>query len=529
MERNSNSPITGTEKRTLSTKRLCISKKHNNLQDILKESKYKNDKLINKFNQKLNRLMSKFKCNINSQKTSDILKFDLFDQALPKNILQLTHFSQYQSCQIIIHEKGKSFAFNNSFHKKIEQKILNIPVKEFNALTNLVKNSKNKEFDQTVLEDKNIEILGTFLAGFIPLQTHSILIIISKNDFFFANQDETKIFDHFIKKQKENFNLLIKKDGLEKSLTNLKQGLDNYPYPLTIFNEKFIPVFKNPCNNTSSEELIKNGQLFEILNKYKILFSNCDISAASTTTDILQYQKISLLGELLETLRHELNNPLFGLKLTTDLLQNNCKNKELSQLVKEISIYVTRCQNIMENFSKIYNAQETYIKIDLKKIINESLILAKSEIRAIKKEIIYENIHNDELVEIETNPTWLTQILFNLYINSSQALKKNNICKPRISIIIKKIIDTNSIEISISDNGPGIPKTLSSKIFTPFFTTKIQGTGLGLTICKSLIEKLDGNISYIENFNLQGATFRVTIPYNSIKEDKCENTQNINY
>ena len=108
---------------------------------------------------------------------------------------------------------------------------------------------------------------------------------------------------------------------------------------------------------------------------------------------------------------------------------------------------------------------------------------------------------------IKTNKTILAQIIFNLIINSSEALNESD-SPPLIRIEITS--SPKNIEIIIHDNGPGLNQCEDEQIFTPFFTTKKQGTGLGLSICKNLVHKLNGGLQYLNSD--KGATFLIKLP-----------------
>src|SRR5690606_31943138 len=99
----------------------------------------------------------------------------------------------------------------------------------------------------------------------------------------------------------------------------------------------------------------------------------------------------SLLGELLNTLRHELSNPLFGLKLGSQVFKTIDVNEENKEIMSEIEKNVNRCQVIIENFSNLYQVQSESRPVSLKKIIDEALVLSKSETREMNKIVSFED------------------------------------------------------------------------------------------------------------------------------------------
>ena len=105
----------------------------------------------------------------------------------------------------------------------------------------------------------------------------------------------------------------------------------------------------------------------------------------------------------------------------------------------------------------------------------------------------------------------LQQILINLIINARDALADSQ--QPVIKIVAKPI--EGMLELSIIDNGPGIPQEIQTKIFDPFFTTKPpgKGTGLGLSVTRRLVQDIGGSIQ-VESLLEQGCCFRLHFPYN---------------
>ena len=444
----------------------------------------------------------------------DILEFKNFilDQSLkikdtselPEYILQSKLFKAYQSCQIIIHEKGspiiETFFYDvNSGHSHKE-----ITVSTFSKIFSLVKKSKNKLFNQSHILESDIGVVGTFLAKDIELSKHSILVIVSRNDFLPPSDIEINIFNSSI-----NFISDVIQSILIASLNKLrtevyKSLLETYPQPLFLDN---MPL-NNAARFTDIQDLEELRSVESIPGRK---FYEVNINDESNTSDIYHHQRVSLLGELLNTLKHELSNPLFGLNMASDLLLLEDFDDEMSSIIKDISINSKRCQTIIDNFSKLYREENSYDDFDLKEVINETILLTKSESKQIPKKLNFYNFQNSEDYIINSNSTWFSQILFNLVINSSQAIKSANkgFRDQKIEItIIKKL---EEIEVNVSDTGPGIPSKLKDQIFKPFITTKEKGTGLGLSICSNLIKKLNGRIEITQKDEI-GTSVSFSLP-----------------
>jgi C4-dicarboxylate-specific signal transduction histidine kinase len=209
----------------------------------------------------------------------------------------------------------------------------------------------------------------------------------------------------------------------------------------------------------------------------------------------------------LNTLRHELSNPLFGLKLSSQIFTTYNIPEDDRFIMEEIEKNINRCQSIIENFSDLYKIHNDNKFVSLKKMIDESLVLAKSEIREVGKNIIYDP--GTENIELQVPLIFVVQILFNLIINAAQAMR-NQPQRAQLTIQVS-LIDKN-IQIQVMDSGAGIPEDKQPNLFKPFFTTKSQGTGLGLVLSRNLAQKMGGNLEYIVNNNEKGACFRLILP-----------------
>jgi signal transduction histidine kinase len=213
----------------------------------------------------------------------------------------------------------------------------------------------------------------------------------------------------------------------------------------------------------------------------------------------IQVQKMSSLGEMAGGVAHEINNPLmviigttYNLKkiLAPKLPQEDpvfAKIEKIDSMVHRIVGIIKALKNISRN-SENDPAERTSVH----SVINSTLDLCKE--RFAKHSILLE-ILGDETLEIDCRPTEISQVLLNLLNNAFDATLSRE--GARVSIRTKKI--ANKIEITVEDNGHGIPMTILDKIMQPFFSTKEigQGTGLGLSISKGLIESHKGTLTCI--------------------------------
>ncbi|MCB9060422.1 MAG: HAMP domain-containing histidine kinase [Halobacteriovoraceae bacterium] len=397
---------------------------------------------------------------------------DLSVQKFLNKILCSNELRSYQTIQILVHKKGERTCKNFSYSRNGEFTSNLKEVSQFSSLFSTLKKSKNKIFDQTSLNNLLISSIGTFLAKTANFSDQSIILALSRNDFLRPTPEEINSFNQFsylicfhLSSIFRSFNFL---NSLEL-FTILKKELDSGP----------------------------NGIFSEI---------------KTFAPELYHFERLQVLGELLNTLKHELSNPLFGINLTLELLQHEF-SEETENDILSLMDNCQRCEKIIEDYSKIYSNSSIHIKTYLNEIIRNTITLTKSFTKPSSIAVIYQTDILDEFT-INTNPTWLSQVFFNLIINAAQSFEsiENNKNK---SIYIKSKFSSvkNQIEIIFDDNGPGIPDEIIDKIFQQFFTTKPNGTGLGLSVCKNLINKLDGDI-LLEKTSCLGTIFKITLPTN---------------
>lgn len=350
--------------------------------------------------------------------------------------LSSLHFKSMKCINFFYHLKGNASANSIRITKK-EYKIKQVSIKSFRDATKLIKANKDLFNPHQVFKQNELKILGTFLAFDFSTPTHYFLFTIGREDFLDFTEEEVLQFKKFITFLPFQINLIFK-------------------------NEYFI------IHNA----LARN-------NVVKAPHQQAHLS-------FIHNEKMNLLGELLNTLKHELSNPLFGLQLSLELLQEEVFNSdELKPFIYEAKNNIARSQNIIENFSKLFSNTEALIEINIKKFTEEILTLTKSETRGVLKEI---NIEPN--LSIYTYPSLLAQALFNLIINAAQAKATLIRIKAQLSKTRGKLV------ISVIDNGVGIPSEQLPYIYEAFYTTKSYGTGLGLYLTQNYIKILNGTLLY---------------------------------
>lgn len=430
-----------------------------------------------------------------NQELKKILQKSTNTKSFTQNLFKSAFFDQFETIHLFLHEKGKSHAqhLQISSNQCLQS---NQKITEFTELFQAIKKSKNRSFGQASLKASNYSIIGTCLAHELSLSKHNLIFLISKNDFLPQEKEDILYFQKIIPYLQHYYDLSLSRDY---NLKNIE------------INKKLLELISSYIDNQDSSTLPQNNFDFLINDIEKSLQKIRNNHF--TLIDVNHHERISLLGELLNTLRHELSNPLFGLQLSSELLLSEQLKPDQKELMLEISKAIHRSQEIMKNFSDIYSEGQGFERFELISLIQEVFTLTKSQSKSIPKKIsIKSEINNLEATQqlfIYSHQTWLAQIFFNLIINSTHALLESSTTSSQINIDI--IIKKSCVHIYFSDNGPGISQSQLSDIFKPFYTTKETGTGLGLAITKSLAKKLGGKIDYVSSDN--GAKFLLELPY----------------
>lgn len=415
---------------------------------------------------------------------------------LPVLTLNSPLFRDMKTCQFLVHEKGtkKIYSYLKSRDRGSTQDTKS--VKDFNRLFSHLKKSKNKVFDAANIGGELIDTIGTFLASSLELKSHNIVMILSRESFLPPIEKEISGFIFLSKSISPFLNAFMTKEKKENTLLYKYIAIKNIEFGISIFDESDSLIYSNDYRKAHPYEESSKSIELSNENKLSLYFDKNQ----ENLTDFNHSERINLLGNLLNTLSHELSNPLFGMKLASDILLMEDLDEDGKETLRDISTNIIRSQKILGNFSQLYSDQ--IAEVNLIELIQETLKLAKSEMRHIRRKF-----HFDPKIfpVIKSNPTWISQILFNLIINASQAMNHQPPLEGfALNIDLK---ETGSFfQVIISDNGPGVPEDLKQKIFEPFFTTKDTGTGLGLIICKNLAKRLGGSLTLDEKHN-PGARF----------------------
>lgn len=249
----------------------------------------------------------------------------------------------------------------------------------------------------------------------------------------------------------------------------------------------------------------RDDEIGELVTEYNKMVSKLEESASA----LARSEREGAWREMARQVAHEIKNPLTPMKLSLQYLQkaidNNQGNvKELSSNVANTLVeQIDHLSKIAADFSQFANIGNTNVEqFDLHEVIASLKELFEPNENV---KIDWRPIHNK--IMVEADKTQMNRLFTNLLTNAVEACSENGECK----IQINERRNGNTVLISIKDNGEGILPEMRSRIFVPNFTTKSSGTGLGLAMCKGIVEQAKGKI-WFETGEGEGSIFHVSLP-----------------
>ena len=256
---------------------------------------------------------------------------------------------------------------------------------------------------------------------------------------------------------------------------------------------------------TAKEKVPEQKELIETLEQKNIELEDVITNAQEI---ISRYRRLSILGQLIDTIIHDGRGYLSKIDGRCYLILEELKEELLNKT--EIEDNTNKIQKIRKDFSKLFERIEPFggkrrgkfTNIVIEELIKDQFLLYNREISNLKIQYsISESNHTMKIDKADFGIIFMNLIQNSIYwlANSDKARK----------IEVEVSDSSESIDIVFSDNGPGIKEGTEQSIFKPYFSTKPDGVGLGLTIVGELVSEYKGKLMLIDNGPLEGATFKI--------------------
>jgi signal transduction histidine kinase len=222
-------------------------------------------------------------------------------------------------------------------------------------------------------------------------------------------------------------------------------------------------------------------------------------------TQMSRAEHLATLGELATGLAHEIRNPLAGIAGVIEIIGRDLPSTSPARsVVKDVRQEIARINQIVSDLLQTARPHPPKVhKSDLNTTVEHAVMLGRQQALTTSTEITLQK--DPSLPEIEHDSDQIHQVLLNLLLNALQAIDHDG----KISVVVKARGNTAAVEIT--DNGRGIPPEQLPHIFRAFFTTKGDGTGLGLSLARRIVEDHRGHIDVASTVG-NGTTFTVVLP-----------------
>jgi signal transduction histidine kinase len=224
-------------------------------------------------------------------------------------------------------------------------------------------------------------------------------------------------------------------------------------------------------------------------------------------TQMSRAEHFATLGELATGLAHEIRNPLAGIAGVIEIVGRDLPaSSPAKAVVKDVREEIAQINRILTDLLGTARPRASEMRSsDLNTTVEHAVMLARQQV--LSKPIKIEFTPSPDLLEVEHDSDQMHQVLLNLLLNAVQSIEGAGLV--RVAVFPQN--EEEDAVITVSDTGRGISPEHLQNIFRPFFTTKGNGTGLGLSLARRIIEEHHGRVE-VANSSSKGTTFSVTLP-----------------
>lgn len=248
-------------------------------------------------------------------------------------------------------------------------------------------------------------------------------------------------------------------------------------------------------------------KLFSMVNKR---LENAEFQFSKLTTEhqsIVQIEKLSAMGGLVGEIAHQLNNPLVGVLNLTQLAEREVENPErVRELLAEVRRAGSECRDIVQRILRINQLSRSEPQAtDIKELVRDTI---KFCYLSLGRHHVVEFAAPDQDVMLNVDPVLIRHAIFNLIHNAILAAPEGTVT---VSLAAEQHEGVPGYLLSVIDTGSGFSDEVAAKLFKPFFTTRSNGTGLGLSVAQHIAMK-HGGLTWAVNLPAGGAKFSIWLP-----------------
>ena len=225
--------------------------------------------------------------------------------------------------------------------------------------------------------------------------------------------------------------------------------------------------------------------------------------------ELAHVQRLNELGQVVSTLVHEVNQPLTALSNYVSACRrlNTIRDHEqVRAALERIADQTDRTRKIVERIRDFVRKRNVQLRAEnLSQVIEEAIALTRASVRDRDLTLTVEV--EPQGVQVEIDKVQVQQVLFNLLRNGIEAMQDQS---RRELVVASSLVQGGMVEISVADTGPGLADEVRAKLFQPFITTKVNGMGVGLSVCRTIVESHGGRLWADDNLS-RGTIFRFTV------------------
>jgi two-component system sensor histidine kinase DctS len=289
--------------------------------------------------------------------------------------------------------------------------------------------------------------------------------------------------------------------------------------------ERFtVLIFEAPLINASGQQTGWMSAVLDVSEQRRVE----ELSRASQER-LQATARLATVGEMASLLSHELNQPLAAIASYAAGSLNLLKDRQAettTQTVQDLNLALERIAEQAGRAGKVIKSVHDFVRrrdqereaVSPKALIDAIMPLVFLQARKLKVKVITKL--DDKLFTVWCDRTMVEQVLLNLARNGMQAMDSADCTERTLLIQVRRAASNENkqwVAFSVTDLGGGITQDVAQQLFTPFFTTKTEGMGLGLSLCRTVIEQHGGHLEF-DAHAPRGSVFRFTLPVSELRE-----------